>query len=100
MPYLETSGYFFAEVPGVILASSGEDGLICPWLFSGLRAHLCWPSPAVAGLSPFGPAAPPHDHPACLRMRLPLRVFVSPVFITIAHAVFRFRTVGLKMSLQ
>jgi hypothetical protein len=48
--------YFSFLVPGVVLASSGAEGLMWPKRFSGvLDWTLVGPGPAVAGLSPFGP---------------------------------------------
>jgi hypothetical protein len=48
--------YFSPVVPGVVFASSGEDGLMCPKRFSGvLDLTLVGPGPAVDGLSPLGP---------------------------------------------
>src|SRR5271170_6897977 len=50
------SAYFFPTVPGVVLASSGAEGLRWPRLFSGvLDLTAVFPGPAVAGLSPSGP---------------------------------------------
>jgi hypothetical protein len=43
-------------VPGVVLASSGAEGLRWPAAFSGVEdLTLVFPGPAVAGLSPRGP---------------------------------------------
>jgi hypothetical protein len=48
--------YFFPVVPGVVLASSGAEGLRWPRLFSGvLEVTAVFPGPAVPGLSPRGP---------------------------------------------
>jgi hypothetical protein len=48
--------YFFPVVPGVVLASSGAEGLRWPRLFSGVfELTAVFPGPAVAGLSPRGP---------------------------------------------
>jgi hypothetical protein len=48
--------YFSFVVPGVVLASSGAEGLIRPRRFSGVfECTLVGPGPAVAGLSPLGP---------------------------------------------
>jgi hypothetical protein len=52
----QVTGYFSAAVPGVVLASSGAEGLMRPRRFSGvLDRTFVGPGPAVAGLSPFGP---------------------------------------------
>ena len=49
-------GYFFPTEPGVVLASSGAEGLRWPRLFSGvLELTAVFPGPAVPGLSPSGP---------------------------------------------
>lgn len=48
--------HFSPAVPGVTLASSGAEGLMCPNLFSGvLDLTFVGPGPAVEGLSPLGP---------------------------------------------
>jgi len=48
--------YFLLVVPGVVLASSGEEGLSWPLAFSGVSERTpIWPGPAVEGLSPLGP---------------------------------------------
>jgi len=48
--------HFVLVVPGVVLASSGAEGLMWPKRFSGvLDFTFVGPGPAVAGLSPFGP---------------------------------------------
>jgi hypothetical protein len=48
--------YFLSAVPGVVLASSGAEGLMWPRRFSGVDDWtFVGPGPAVAGLSPFGP---------------------------------------------
>lgn len=51
-----TACYLSPALPGVMLASSGEDGLRCPALFSGvLDRTAVFPGPAVEGLPPCGP---------------------------------------------
>ena len=48
--------YFLPAVPGVVLESSGADGLMWPNRFSGVPDWILeGPGPAVAGLSPFEP---------------------------------------------
>jgi hypothetical protein len=48
--------YFFSVDPGVVLASSGAEGLRRPRLFSGVpELTFVFPGPAVPGLSPRGP---------------------------------------------
>ena len=48
--------YFSLVVPGVVLASSGDEGLMWPSRFSGVFDWtFVGPGPAVAGLSPLGP---------------------------------------------
>lgn len=48
--------YFLPAVPGVVLESSGADGLMWPNRFSGVPDWTFeGPGPAVAGLSPFEP---------------------------------------------
>ncbi len=77
----ESSPYSIAcgVVPGVVFESSGAEGLISPFSFSGVvETTFVGPGPAVAGLSPFGPegcAAPPLLSCSSLIVTLPALPF-------------------------